>query len=97
MSREHFSRIFVESTGESPSACLQHLRLDEASLLLRETDLPLREIAMRSGFYSERHLMRAFQRVYGTNPSRYRREGQSSARPGAPPGNARRKEKAIAP
>jgi len=73
MSREHFSRIFTERTGETPSACLQRLRMNEATIFIRETDLPLREIAMRSGFYSERHLMRTFQRVHGLNPSQYRR------------------------
>ena len=73
MSREHFSRIFVERTGETPSACLQRLRMKEATIFIRDSDLPLREIAMRSGFYSERHLMRTFQRVHGFSPSQYRR------------------------
>jgi transcriptional regulator GlxA family with amidase domain len=74
MSREHFSRIFTERTGETPSACLQRLRMNEATIFIRDTDLPLREIAMRSGFYSERHLMRTFQRVHGRSPSQYRRK-----------------------
>ncbi len=73
MSREHFSRIFTDRTGESPSAYLQRLRMQEATLLVQDTDLPLREIAMRSGFYSERHLMRTFQRLHGLSPSQYRR------------------------
>jgi AraC-like DNA-binding protein len=73
MSREHFSRIFTERTGETPSACLERLRMNEAMIFIRDTDLPLREIAMRSGFYSERHLMRTFQRVRGLSPSQYRR------------------------
>jgi AraC-like DNA-binding protein len=73
MSREHFSRIFTEQTGETPSAYLQRLRMKEATIFIRETDLPLREIAMRSGFYSERHLMRTFQRIHDLSPSQYRR------------------------
>ncbi|MCE0498059.1 MAG: helix-turn-helix domain-containing protein [Methylacidiphilales bacterium] len=72
MSREHFSRVFVRRTGETPAAFLQNLRLTEAAGLLRDTRLPLGEIALRSGFYSARHLMRAFQRVYGKPPSRLR-------------------------
>jgi len=72
MSREHFSRIFAERTGETPAAFLRGLRLGEASTLLRETSLPLGEIAMRSGFYSARHLMRTLQRVHGVSPSGYR-------------------------
>jgi AraC-like DNA-binding protein len=73
MSREHFSRSFTERMGETPSACLRRLRMNEAITFIRETDLPLREVAMRSGFYSERHLMRTFQRTHGVSPSHYRR------------------------
>jgi AraC-like DNA-binding protein len=80
LSREHFSRIFTEQMGETPSAYLQRLRMAEATIFVRETDMPLREIAMRSGFYSERQLMRTFQRVHRTNPSHYRRRKGKSWR-----------------
>jgi AraC-like DNA-binding protein len=73
MSREYFSRIFAARMRETPAAFLRRLRLNEASILLRETRLPLGEIAMRSGFYSGTHLMHTFQRVRGTNPSRWRK------------------------
>jgi AraC family transcriptional regulator of arabinose operon len=72
MSREHFSRSFLERTGETPAALLRRLRISEAAALLRETSLPVQEIAMRSGFYSARHLMRTFQRVHRANPSEFR-------------------------
>lgn len=73
MSREHFSRTFTKHTQESPAAFLRRLRVEESARLLRETSLPLREIAMRSGFYSARHLMRTFQREHRVTPSTYRR------------------------
>ena len=73
LSREHFTRLFVEETGQPPAAFLRELRVNEAAALLRETELPLREVAMRSGFYSARHLMRTFQRVHRVGPSEYRR------------------------
>ncbi|MEI9998096.1 MAG: helix-turn-helix domain-containing protein [Verrucomicrobiota bacterium] len=77
MSREHFSRIFAAHTGETPTAFLRRLRLEEAGVLLRDTRLPLHEVAMRSGFYSARHLMRTFQRVHGTAPSQVRQRGRT--------------------
>jgi AraC family transcriptional regulator of arabinose operon len=79
MSREHFTRIFQQHMGQSPGTFLRGLRVNEASMLLRETGLPLREIAMRSGFYSSQHLMRTFQRLHGITPSEYRRTGEKSA------------------
>lgn len=73
MSREHFTRLFVDEMKQPPAAFLRELRVNEAAALLRETELPLREVAMRSGFYSTRHLMRTFQRVHRLGPSEYRR------------------------
>jgi AraC-like DNA-binding protein len=72
MSREYFSRKFMERMRQTPAAFLRRLRLEEASVLLRETRLPLEEIAMRSGFCSATHLMHNFQRIYGKNPSQCR-------------------------
>jgi AraC-like DNA-binding protein len=79
MSREHFTRLFVEELDQPPSEFLRELRVNEAATLLRETELPLREVAMRSGFYSTRHLMRTFQRVHRVGPSEYRRQKTSSS------------------
>ncbi len=73
MSREHFTRSFTERFKETPAALLRRLRLAEATTFLRDTRLPLSEVARRSGFYSLRHMMRTFQRVYGKSPSQYRR------------------------
>ncbi|HEX4139649.1 MAG TPA: helix-turn-helix domain-containing protein [Candidatus Methylacidiphilales bacterium] len=78
MSREHFTRLFVEEMDQPPAAFLRQLRLNEAAALLRETELPLREVAMRSGFYSTRHLMRTFQRVHRLGPTEYRRRRTST-------------------
>ncbi len=78
MSREHFTRTFSERFKETPAAFLRRLRLNEATTLLRDTRLPLAEVAMRSGFYSVRHMMRTFQRVHGKNPSEYRRRAGAS-------------------
>ncbi len=94
MSREHFSRLFVREMRQPPAAFLRNLRVLEAGMLLRETELPLREIAMRSGFYSTRHLMRAFQRAHRVGPTEYRRrKAPGPFAPGArkrPPGAAQK-------
>jgi len=73
LSREHFSRIFKERQGISPAAYLRGQRLQAAAEMLRLTPLPLKEVALRTGFYSARHLMKAFMRLHGETPHRYRR------------------------
>jgi len=80
LSREHFSRIFKESEGISPAAYLRKQRLEAAAEMLPLSRIPLEEVALRTGFYSARHLMKAFGRAYGKTPQQYRREGHSPSK-----------------
>jgi transcriptional regulator GlxA family with amidase domain len=43
-----------------------------AARLLRETDLPLRSVAERTGYATEFAFGKAFKREFGTAPGRYR-------------------------
>jgi AraC-like DNA-binding protein len=52
---------------------LNDLRVGEAKNLLRETDLPLIEIASRVGFEDQSYFSRVFRNVVGISPGRYRR------------------------
>lgn len=44
-----------------------------AGRLLREEDLPLRQVAGRAGYASEFAFAKAFKRAYGVAPGQYRR------------------------
>lgn len=73
MSREHFSRLFTQTKGISPAAYLRKRRLLAAQELLRETALPLAEIAVRCGFGSARLLTDSFRSLQGMTPGAYRK------------------------
>jgi AraC-like DNA-binding protein len=49
-----------------------------AARLLRDTDLPLRAVAERTGYTSEFAFAKAFKREYGTPPGSYRRDGDGA-------------------
>lgn len=68
----HFSRAFKNSTGYTPCKFVLQRRLARAKLLLTTTSLSLASIASASGFHDALHLSRAFSRVVGTTPTRYR-------------------------
>ena len=72
VTREHFSRVFRAQQGESPGKFLRLQRLQAASEMMAATSLPLREIALRCGFTSARHLTNVFQTQYGERPPRPR-------------------------
>jgi AraC-like DNA-binding protein len=56
----------------SPLQLLHKLRLDEATRLLRETDLPLGEIALQTGWCDQSAFTRHFSRYAGIAPGRFR-------------------------
>lgn len=68
MSREHFTRCFHERYGETPSDFLRELRLRHAEGLLRNSRLPLEDVAAQSGFASAQTFHRAYRRRFGTPP-----------------------------
>lgn len=61
LSREHFTRVFAERTGQSPAGYLRELRVNAAREMLRGQDAPLKEVALRCGFSSVRALKRALE------------------------------------
>ncbi len=69
----HLSRVFRTRTGTTPMEYIRHARLDFAHRLLLETDLPLREIAPRTGFANEYHLSRLLKARYGRGARELRR------------------------
>jgi len=72
MSYFHFSRVFKQSMGMSPTNYIAERRIERAKELLNETELPISEIALRSGFSSQSHFHVAFRKVAGTTPRIFR-------------------------
>ena len=67
-----FARRFREETGTTPLQWLLSRRVLEARRLLEETDLPIDEIAWRSGFGTAASLRDHFRRSTSTTPTAYR-------------------------
>jgi AraC-like DNA-binding protein len=68
----HFSRLFKIFTRTSPYRFLLAIRLQQACLLLRETVLPVSDVAYASGFNSLEHFTASFTRAQGCSPTAYR-------------------------
>jgi AraC family transcriptional regulator of adaptative response / DNA-3-methyladenine glycosylase II len=68
----HLRRVMLSVFGASPIALAQTHRLLTAKRLLRETRLPITEIALASGFRSVRRFNALFQERYRMAPSRVR-------------------------
>jgi AraC family transcriptional regulator of adaptative response / DNA-3-methyladenine glycosylase II len=75
VSDRHVRRIFEAQLGVSPVQYLQTRRLLTAKQLLADTDLPITQVALISGYASVRRFNAAFLEHYGLNPTQLRREG----------------------
>lgn len=74
----HFSRLFKTFTRCSPHQFLLNIRLKNAELLLKDTAMPIADIAFSSGFNSIEHFTAAFRQKYQCPPARYRSQLQPS-------------------
>ncbi|MUZ76254.1 helix-turn-helix domain-containing protein [Agrobacterium vitis] len=69
----HLSRLFQKHLGASPMQVAKTARVQRAKRLLTETDLPITDIALQSGFGSLRRFNTVFQEVYKRPPTAIRR------------------------
>ncbi len=74
----HLSRLFAQHLGASPKAVAQTRRLHFAKKLLDETDLPITDIALSSGYRSVRRFNDHFKGVYDRSPSTVRGSRRNS-------------------
>jgi AraC family transcriptional regulator of adaptative response / DNA-3-methyladenine glycosylase II len=83
VSDRHVRRIFEAQLGVSPVQYLQTRRLLTAKQLLADTDLPVTQVALISGYASVRRFNAAFLAHYGLNPTQLRRAGTDRKPAGA--------------
>lgn len=72
LSESYVSTLFRKYAGCSFSCYLDRCRLDHAKKLLRETELPIKEIAPMCGYENYVYFVRRFRELTGTPPGRYR-------------------------
>lgn len=70
--RTHFSKKFQKEYGLSPMNYLQDLRMNEAEMLLKQTDYKISEIAHSVGFSDLPTFSKAFKKRIGLSPAQFR-------------------------
>lgn len=74
--RRTFERRFRRATGRTPLQAIHAARLSAARRMLRDSELPLPEVASRSGYGSVEGFHLAFRRALGLSPGRWRRDAR---------------------
>ena len=71
-SQRHFIRLFSAAYGMTPQRYLLDVRIRHASAMLKESVLPVTEVALRCGFDDSNYFSRVFRKYTGRSPSEYR-------------------------
>lgn len=73
MNRIYFSMFFKSHYKEGFSDYLNRLRIKDAAVMLRDTDIPIPLIASECGFKTVQYFTRTFKKMKGVPPGEYRR------------------------
>jgi len=75
-SANYLSHCISKNFGFNYSTLLACIRVEHAKSLLQQSDMPIIDVAIESGFGSERSFHRQFRAITGRSPSNYRAERQ---------------------
>ena len=73
MSTRTFNRRFIAATGDTPNSYLTEVRMAFACDLLKNTDLPIVDVASYSGYPEASWFSSRFNQWSGNSPSAYRK------------------------
>lgn len=73
LSKYHFHRKYKAFTGFAPMQHFEHLKVEQACLLLDSSNLSISDIAFQLGYEDPLYFSRVFRKVAGVAPSHYRR------------------------
>lgn len=73
LSPQYFCTFFKEHLGKTLVQHVNFLRIEQASRLLRETNLAIMDIAFSVGFENFSYFIKRFREVFGCTPTQYRK------------------------
>lgn len=79
VSDAHFARSFRQAFGVPPHRYLLTRRIERATALLRDTDLPITDIVFSTGWESLGTFGRTFRDITGESPSAMRARARAAA------------------
>ncbi len=75
MTPKTFYRYFKTATGMAPIDYLLKMRMKRASQMLKETTLPVKQIADLCGFYNTSYFGQQFRKAFNQSPGQFRKNG----------------------
>lgn len=76
LNQSYLGKIFKESMNQTLQQFLIYYRMNKAAEFLKNSSMPVGEIAKVVGYPNQLNFSRAFKNVYGLSPQNWRRENQ---------------------
>lgn len=70
---EYTSKLIKSTTGYTFIQILQHIKMQRAEKLLRDTNISVGDISVEVGYLNPEHFIRMFKKQYKVTPSEYRK------------------------
>lgn len=77
----YLSRMIKNETGMNFKDLILRKRMEHASILLKNSGLPIREIMLRCGLANESYFYKKFKEFYGCSPKEYRAGRRANVSP----------------
>lgn len=74
ISKYHFIRKFKKTYSETPYEFIIRYKINKSKILLLNTDYSVDEVSMMVGFNDTTTFIRAFKKLIGTTPNKYREQ-----------------------
>lgn len=78
INENYLSTFFKEQTGKNFAAYVEQLRIERATALLCEGEMPIEGVAEAVGYASQHTFRRAFKKLMHLSPSEYRKQYQKT-------------------
>ncbi len=75
--KRHFGRLFMQYLNVSPYQYILNKKIEKAKSLLKETNIPINEIAFELGFQSYSSFCTVFKKMNLVTPEVYRKQNKS--------------------
>ncbi len=72
ITRSYLTNCFKSVLNMSPQQYIQNYRMNQASIMLKNTTLAVNEIACKVGYDDALNFSKCFKKTYGVNPTNYR-------------------------
>lgn len=73
LSAAYFSVLFKKTEGEGFAKYLINVRMEQAKVLLRETNISVAEVCKKVGYNDLKHFTHTFEKATGVKPATYRK------------------------